>query len=60
MEKAQEWDDRIPIGIFYKNEPEPVFHNRIIKGYLSTWKLPVPSSRLEMKTMRYLTTRASL
>jgi 2-oxoglutarate ferredoxin oxidoreductase subunit beta len=30
MEKAQEWGDRIPIGIFYKNELEPTFLDRIV------------------------------
>jgi 2-oxoglutarate ferredoxin oxidoreductase subunit beta len=30
MHKAQEWDDRIPIGVFYKNELEPTFVERII------------------------------
>jgi 2-oxoglutarate ferredoxin oxidoreductase subunit beta len=27
--KAQEWGDRIPIGVFYKNEFEPTFQDRI-------------------------------
>jgi 2-oxoglutarate ferredoxin oxidoreductase subunit beta len=30
MHKAQEWGDRIPIGIFYKNELEPTFVERIV------------------------------
>ena len=30
MDKAQEWDDRIPIGVFYKNELEPTFIDRIV------------------------------
>ncbi|MCS7115951.1 MAG: 2-oxoacid:ferredoxin oxidoreductase subunit beta [Nitrososphaerota archaeon] len=29
MEKAKEWGDRIPIGIFYKNEFIPTFQERI-------------------------------
>jgi 2-oxoglutarate ferredoxin oxidoreductase subunit beta len=29
MEKAQEWGDKIPIGIFYKNELEPTFQDRL-------------------------------
>ena len=29
--KAQEWDDRIPIGVFYKNELTPTFQERISK-----------------------------
>jgi 2-oxoglutarate ferredoxin oxidoreductase subunit beta len=28
LEKAEEWGDRIPIGIFYKNELEPTFQAR--------------------------------
>jgi 2-oxoglutarate ferredoxin oxidoreductase subunit beta len=30
MHKAQEWGDRIPIGVFYKNELEPTFLERIV------------------------------
>jgi 2-oxoglutarate ferredoxin oxidoreductase subunit beta len=29
MEKAQEWGDKIPIGVFYKNELEPTFQDRL-------------------------------
>jgi 2-oxoglutarate ferredoxin oxidoreductase subunit beta len=28
LEKAEEWGDRIPIGVFYKNELEPTFQAR--------------------------------
>jgi 2-oxoglutarate ferredoxin oxidoreductase subunit beta len=28
LEKAQEWGDRIPIGVFYKNGLEPTFQDR--------------------------------
>jgi 2-oxoglutarate ferredoxin oxidoreductase subunit beta len=28
LEKAQEWGDRIPIGVFYKKEYEPTFQER--------------------------------
>ncbi len=31
LEKAQEWGDRIPIGVFYKNELEPTFQERYSK-----------------------------
>jgi 2-oxoglutarate ferredoxin oxidoreductase subunit beta len=31
MEKAEEWGDRIPIGVFYKNELEPTFQERLTK-----------------------------
>jgi 2-oxoglutarate ferredoxin oxidoreductase subunit beta len=30
MDRAQEWGDHIPIGIFYKNELEPTFIDRIV------------------------------
>ncbi len=30
IEKADEWGDRIPIGLFYRNELEPTFIERII------------------------------
>ena len=29
MEKAEEWDDKIPIGVFYQNGLEPTFQNRL-------------------------------
>jgi 2-oxoglutarate ferredoxin oxidoreductase subunit beta len=29
MEKAQEWGDRIPVGVFYQNELEPTFQDRL-------------------------------
>jgi 2-oxoglutarate/2-oxoacid ferredoxin oxidoreductase subunit beta len=31
MEKAQEWGDRIPIGVFYQNPLEPTFQDRFAK-----------------------------
>jgi 2-oxoglutarate ferredoxin oxidoreductase subunit beta len=31
LEKAQEWGDRIPLGVFYKNELEPTFQERFTK-----------------------------
>jgi 2-oxoglutarate/2-oxoacid ferredoxin oxidoreductase subunit beta len=31
LEKAQEWGDKIPIGVFYKNELEPTFQERFAK-----------------------------
>jgi 2-oxoglutarate ferredoxin oxidoreductase subunit beta len=31
MEKAREWGDKIPIGVFYKNELIPTFQERITK-----------------------------
>ena len=31
MEKAQEWGDRIPIGVFYQNPLEPAYQDRITK-----------------------------
>ena len=29
MEKAEEWDDKIPIGVFYQNGLEPAFQDRL-------------------------------
>lgn len=29
LQKAQEWGDHIPLGVFYKNELEPTFHDRL-------------------------------
>ena len=29
MEKAQEWGDKIPVGVFYQNELEPTFQDRL-------------------------------
>jgi 2-oxoglutarate/2-oxoacid ferredoxin oxidoreductase subunit beta len=31
LEKAQEWGDKIPMGVFYKNELEPTFQERFSK-----------------------------
>ncbi len=31
MDKTREWGDRIPIGIFYKNELEPTYQDRIVQ-----------------------------
>jgi 2-oxoglutarate ferredoxin oxidoreductase subunit beta len=29
MERAQEWGDKIPVGVFYQNELEPTFQDRL-------------------------------
>ena len=29
MEKAEEWGDKIPLGVFYQNGLEPAFHDRL-------------------------------
>jgi 2-oxoglutarate ferredoxin oxidoreductase subunit beta len=31
MDKAREWGDKIPIGVFYKNELEPTYQDRIMQ-----------------------------
>ena len=31
MDKAREWGDRIPIGVFYRNELEPTFAQRLTR-----------------------------
>jgi len=33
IEKAEEWENKIPIGIFYKNELIPTFQERILKRF---------------------------
>jgi len=50
IEKAQEWGDRIPIGIFYKNELTTTFQERISKRipfYLSN---PPANQRISDET----------
>lgn len=31
LKKAQEWGDKIPIGVFYQNEFQPTYQDRIVK-----------------------------
>jgi 2-oxoglutarate ferredoxin oxidoreductase subunit beta len=31
LTKAQEWGDRIPMGVFYQNEFVPTYEDRILK-----------------------------
>lgn len=47
LEKAQEWGDRIPVGVFYKNELEPAFHERITKRI--PFYLENPPSKQQIK-----------
>jgi len=35
LTKAQEWDDRIPMGVFYQNELVPTYEQRISKRILT-------------------------
>jgi len=47
MEKAQEWGDRIPIGVFYQNPFEPTFHERFAKRIPSYLKNPPAKQQLK-------------
>jgi len=40
LTKAQEWGDRIPLGIFYQNELVPAYHDRISRRIPSYLKNP--------------------
>jgi 2-oxoglutarate/2-oxoacid ferredoxin oxidoreductase subunit beta len=31
LERAQEWGDKIPVGVFYQNPLEPTFQDRFAK-----------------------------
>jgi len=46
LEKAQEWGDRIPIGVFYKNELEPTFQERYSKRV--SFYMTKPPARQEL------------
>ena len=46
MDKAREWGDRIPIGIFYKNELEPTFSERLSKRIPFYLKDPPAKQRI--------------
>jgi 2-oxoglutarate ferredoxin oxidoreductase subunit beta len=47
MEKAQEWGNKIPIGIFYQNELEPTFQERLSKRIPFYMENPPASQQLE-------------
>ncbi|MGD6853162.1 MAG: 2-oxoacid:ferredoxin oxidoreductase subunit beta [Candidatus Bathyarchaeia archaeon] len=47
MEKAQEWGDQIPIGIFYQNPFEPTFEERFAKRIPSYLQYPPAKQQLK-------------
>lgn len=47
MEKAQEWGDRIPIGVFFQNPFEPTFQERFAKRIPSYLKNPPAKQQLK-------------
>ena len=46
LNKAREWGDRIPIGVFYKNELEPTFQERLTKRIPFYMKNPPAKQKL--------------
>jgi len=48
--KASEWGDRIPIGVFYKNELEPTFQDRILQRI--PFYLANPPAKQELKDQK--------
>ncbi len=47
LEKAEEWGDKIPIGVFYKNELEPTFQERFAQRIPSYLENPPAKQRLK-------------
>jgi 2-oxoglutarate/2-oxoacid ferredoxin oxidoreductase subunit beta len=47
MEKAQEWGDRIPIGVFFKNPFEPAFQDRLTKRIPFYMQTPPAKQKLK-------------
>jgi 2-oxoglutarate ferredoxin oxidoreductase subunit beta len=47
MEKAQEWGDKIPIGVFYQNPLEPTFQDRFAKRI--PFYLQTPPAKQQLK-----------
>jgi 2-oxoglutarate ferredoxin oxidoreductase subunit beta len=54
LEKAQEWGDRIPIGIFYRNELEPTFQQRLINRI--PFYMEKPPAKQHLKDENHLST----
>lgn len=54
LEKAQEWGDRIPIGVFYQNELEPAFHDRLL--HRIPFYLENPPAKQQVKDANNLST----
>jgi 2-oxoglutarate ferredoxin oxidoreductase subunit beta len=50
LEKAEEWGDRIPIGVFYKNESEPTFQQRFTQRI--PFYMQIPPAKQQLKDER--------
>jgi 2-oxoglutarate ferredoxin oxidoreductase subunit beta len=46
ISKAKEWGDRIPIGVFYRNELEPTFEKRLVDRIPFYMKRPPAKQKL--------------
>lgn len=54
IEKAQEWGDRIPVGIFYQNPFEPTFQERLAKSI--PFYLQNPPAKQQLKDEKGIAT----
>jgi 2-oxoglutarate ferredoxin oxidoreductase subunit beta len=54
LEKAQEWGDKIPLGVFYRNELEPPFHDRLTKRI--PFYMENPPAKQQLKDEQNLST----
>ena len=50
IEKSKEWEDRIPIGVFYKNETIPTYEDRITRRIPSYLKKPPSKQEISDET----------
>lgn len=48
MKRAEEWGDRIPMGIFYKNELVPTYEERIASRISNYFQLPPAKQVIEV------------
>lgn len=46
IELSREWEDKIPIGVFYQNETVPAYHERIMKRIPSYMERPPANQTL--------------
>jgi 2-oxoglutarate ferredoxin oxidoreductase subunit beta len=54
MEKAQEWGDKIPVGVFYQNELEPTFQDRLTQRI--PFYMEKPPAKQQLKDENNLST----
>ena len=60
LTKAQEWGDKIPIGVFYQNEFEPTYQDRIIKRIPNYLQSPPAKQRISDQQGRPITNITAL